>query len=133
MPITTRQLEALIRLSQARAKACLRPFVLKEDAEDVIELMKESVNQIHTDEGGIDRGRGGTGGISRRNEKKRLMDVLRKMVGNNNPPAFGVKELKEAAEMTKLSLTFRLQDLIEQLRDDGFILQNKDGIYRLAS
>ena len=28
VPITTRQLEALIRLSQARAKACLREFVL---------------------------------------------------------------------------------------------------------
>ncbi len=131
MPITTRQLEALIRLSQARAKACLRPFVLKEDAEDVIELMKESVNQIHTDERGIDRGRGGTGGVSRRNEKKKLVEVLREMVGNNNPPVFGVKELKKAADITKLSLTFRLQDLIQQLRDDNFILYNKDGVYKL--
>jgi len=53
VPITTRQLEALIRLSQARAKACLRSHVIREDAEDVIELMIESVRQVHTDEGGI--------------------------------------------------------------------------------
>ena len=43
VPITTRQLEAMIRLSQARAKACLREYVLKGDALDVVELMKKSV------------------------------------------------------------------------------------------
>jgi len=43
VPITTRQLEAMIRLSQARAKACLREFVLEGDALDVVELMRRSV------------------------------------------------------------------------------------------
>lgn len=58
--VMLRQLEALIRFSQARAKACLREFVLKEDAYDVIELMHESVNQVHMDgQGRIDRTRGG--------------------------------------------------------------------------
>lgn len=67
VPITTRQLEALIRLSQARAKACLRPYVLREDAEDVVELMIESVKQVHTDESGkIDKTRGGAGGKSKK-------------------------------------------------------------------
>ena len=56
---TTRQLEALIHLSQARAKACFREFVLKEDALDVVESLKRSVEQVHTDEFGIvDRSRG---------------------------------------------------------------------------
>lgn len=50
VPITTRQLEALIRLSQARAKACLREFVLEEDALDVVELMAHSVEQVHVSE-----------------------------------------------------------------------------------
>ena len=39
LPITTRQLESAIRLSEARAKAELRLTVTKEDAEDVIALM----------------------------------------------------------------------------------------------
>ena len=43
VPITTRQLEAMIRLSQARAKACLRDFVIAGDALDVVELMRKSV------------------------------------------------------------------------------------------
>ena len=44
--------EALIRLCQARAKACLRDFVLREDAIDVVELMSKSVDQVHSDDHG---------------------------------------------------------------------------------
>ncbi|XP_075060108.1 DNA helicase MCM8 isoform X2 [Mixophyes fleayi] len=39
-PITTRQLESLIRLTEARAKLELREEATKEDAEDVVEIMK---------------------------------------------------------------------------------------------
>lgn len=39
LPITTRQLESAVRLSEARAKSELRLTVTKEDAEDVISLM----------------------------------------------------------------------------------------------
>lgn len=39
LPITTRQLESAIRLSEARAKAELRLTVTKEDAEDVVAIM----------------------------------------------------------------------------------------------
>ncbi|GAB1286939.1 DNA helicase MCM8 [Apodemus speciosus] len=39
-PITTRQLESLIRLTEARARLELREEATKEDAEDIIEIMK---------------------------------------------------------------------------------------------
>ena len=39
-PITTRQLESLIRLTESRARLELREVATKEDAEDVIEIMK---------------------------------------------------------------------------------------------
>jgi len=39
-PITTRQLESLIRLTEARARLELRELATKEDAEDVVEIMK---------------------------------------------------------------------------------------------
>jgi DNA helicase MCM8 len=82
VPITTRQLEALIRLCQARAKACLRDFVLREDALDVVELMSQSVEQVHSDEGGIlDKSRGGAGGKSNRKMKKAFVNELQRIVG----------------------------------------------------
>ena len=74
--------EALIRLCQARAKACLRDFVLKEDALDVVELMSKSVDQVHSDDhGSIDRTRGGAGGTSNRKMKKAFANELRRLVG----------------------------------------------------
>jgi DNA replicative helicase MCM subunit Mcm2 (Cdc46/Mcm family) len=82
VPITTRQLEALIRLCQARAKACLRDFVLKEDALDVVELMSSSVEQVHSDEkGNLDVSRGGAGGKSNRKMKKAFVGELQHIVG----------------------------------------------------
>lgn len=41
MPITLRQLESLIRLAQARARAELRDWVTEDDALDVVEMMQE--------------------------------------------------------------------------------------------
>ena len=44
--ITPRQLESLIRLSEARAKIALRDNVSREDAVRVIELFKSSLNRV---------------------------------------------------------------------------------------
>jgi replicative DNA helicase Mcm len=49
MAITPRQLESLVRLSEARAKAHLRGEVLIEDAEAAIALMKRSLAQAGMD------------------------------------------------------------------------------------
>ena len=42
--VTPRQLEALIRLSEARARAELRDVVTKADVEDVLELLRHGFN-----------------------------------------------------------------------------------------
>ena len=39
-PITTRQLESLIRLTEARARLELREVASEQDAQDVVEIMK---------------------------------------------------------------------------------------------
>jgi len=49
MAITPRQLESLVRLSEARAKAHMRSEVLVEDAEAAIALMKRSLAQAGMD------------------------------------------------------------------------------------
>lgn len=43
IPITSRQLDSIIRLSQARAKLELRSLVTQEDAQDVVKLIQESL------------------------------------------------------------------------------------------
>eukprot|EP01062_Namystynia_karyoxenos_P059638 TRINITY_DN51063_c0_g1_i1.p1 TRINITY_DN51063_c0_g1~~TRINITY_DN51063_c0_g1_i1.p1 ORF type:complete len:897 (+),score=203.94 TRINITY_DN51063_c0_g1_i1:113-2692(+) len=49
MFVTTRQLESLIRLAQARAKVELRDLVTSDDARDVVTLMKRSLYQLCVD------------------------------------------------------------------------------------
>jgi replicative DNA helicase Mcm len=47
--ITARQLESLVRLAEARARALLREVVTKEDAEVAIRLMKRSLSEVGID------------------------------------------------------------------------------------
>ena len=63
-PITTRQLESLIRLTEARARLALREEATKEDASDVVQIMKFSMNDTFSDEFGMlnfDRSQHGSG------------------------------------------------------------------------
>ena len=57
MPITTRQLESLVRLAQARARVELRDRVTEADAKDVVLLMEESLLEAFTNETGQVGGR----------------------------------------------------------------------------
>ncbi|OMJ17570.1 DNA helicase MCM8 [Smittium culicis] len=80
-PITTRQLEALIRLGEARARAELREIVTELDAKDVIEIMNSSLLQTYEDEDGIlDFTRSQMGsGMSKRSEINRFVSHLSKI------------------------------------------------------
>jgi DNA helicase MCM8 len=130
VPITTRQLEALIRLSQARAKACLRPLVLKEDAEDVVELMKESVKQVHTDKSGnVDKARGGAGGKGKKN--RAFLAAMRA----SEQSEFSMYDLQGIADRVQLPLGGgSVKDFVDKLRDNGEILRSQSNgrwVYKL--
>ena len=60
LPITSRTLDSLIRLSQARAKLELRTIVGVSDATDVVKLIQESIFEACYSEIGM--GAGGYGG-----------------------------------------------------------------------
>ncbi len=54
IPITARQLESLIRLSEASARAHLREKVVKEDAERAINVTEYFLRQVASTESGLD-------------------------------------------------------------------------------
>ena len=133
VPITTRQLEALIRLSQARAKACLREFVIREDALDVVDLMKHSVDQVHMDEhGNIDKSRGGAGGRSKRKEKDDFINSMKEFISRNRKADFSYEDLRFVASQTNVALS-GFRDMIEDLKKDGQLLFTIDRTYQLAA
>ncbi|KAL3934173.1 MAG: hypothetical protein SGBAC_010048 [Bacillariaceae sp.] len=131
VPITTRQLEALIRLSQARAKACLRDFVIKEDALDVVELLRHSVEQVHTDEFGImDRTRGGAAGQSNRKMRKMFHREVCNVIGIG--AVCSMDDLRRVAERVQCPLS-DFQTMLEDMRENGTLIRKSDGRYKVVS
>lgn len=52
-PVTTRQLESLVRLAEARARVELRAEATREDALDVVDLMRETLLDEFSNAGGM--------------------------------------------------------------------------------
>ena len=52
-PITTRQLESLVRLAEARARVELRAVATVADAGDVVDLMRQTLFDEFVDEAGL--------------------------------------------------------------------------------
>lgn len=53
LPITSRALDSIIRLSQARAKLELRTIVSEADARDVVKLVQESIFEACYNDAGL--------------------------------------------------------------------------------
>ncbi|CAD6333579.1 unnamed protein product [Miscanthus lutarioriparius] len=105
-PITARQLESLVRLAEARARVDLRDEVTEEDAQDVVDIMKESLYDKYVDEHGyVDFAR--SAGMSQPKEAKRFLNALNKESELQQKDCFSKTELFTLAD--KISL--RVPDL----------------------
>lgn len=132
-PITTRQLESLIRLSQARAKLEMREEVTQQDALDVIEIMKESLFERLEDEyGNIDYRR--NSGMSKGKEAIRFMQILQNKLQDNMQAYFTKLELRQLAQEHKINFGSSFEDFLNSLNVEGFLLKTKSqGGYQLGT
>ncbi|MFB6075850.1 MAG: LAGLIDADG family homing endonuclease [Candidatus Aenigmatarchaeota archaeon] len=126
VPLSLRQYEALLRLSEASAKIKLKDEVSKEDAQRAIRLMKESLRQLGMDpETGnidIDRAEGGTPGSQRSKIRvvMDLMDELEDEMGKNIP----MEDLVAALEEEGLS---NADKIIREMKQKGMIFEPRPG------
>ena len=129
IPITARQLEGLVRLSEAAAKVRLAKTVSKKDAQKAIELVDYCLNQIAKDSetGAIDIDRLSSritatqrGSIS---IIKELVAALEERIGSKIIP---VENIIEAAKEKNI-LEEQVQDILEKLRRSGDIFEPKRG------
>jgi DNA replication licensing factor MCM4 len=84
---TPRQLESIIRLSEARARLRFSKYVEKEDVEEAIDLIKVATQQAATDPttGVIDMDLLNTGMTTNTREKvHHLADNIKTLLVNNN-------------------------------------------------
>ena len=112
LPVTTRHLESLIRLSQARAKMELRLEVTEEDANDVVDLLHESLLDAFTVEDGVLDLKGRKGGISVNKQVKALVGALSKRSRDTGNTIFRHMDIAEIAGVVFKTIAVDLENLI---------------------
>ena len=125
IPITLRQFEALIRLSEASAKVQLSDIVRKEDAERAIKLMKYSLRQLGMDpETGlidIDRTEGSTP-ASERSQIRVILDIIGQLSEKKREVL--VKEIIEGALKQGVNNS---EEIIDKLKREGMLFEPSPG------
>lgn len=130
--ITARQLESLIRLAEARARAALRDYVTEEDALDVIDLMKRSLSEVGID---VETGKPDIDVILTGKPKsiRDKFSIVLKIIGE-------IQEKKGYVEDAELREALReygideqeIKMILNRLLSDGKLFTPKPGIYRLT-
>ncbi|WP_048811351.1 DNA replication licensing factor [Thermococcus gammatolerans] len=132
IPITARQLEALIRLSEAHARMRLSETVTREDARAAIELIEAMMKTIAVDEeGNIDVSILEIGKSSKKlNKIEKLVDIIKNLEpeGEYGAPA---DRVIEAAKQAGVGSKREVEKLIEELKADGRIYEPRAGFYRV--
>ena len=129
VPITARQLEALIRLSEASAKIRQSPIVAREDAKKAIEMVDYCLNQIAKDSetGQIDIDRlGGKITASQRSGLSSVKEIISALEEQLQSKMIPIENIVEAAREKKLSPD-QVEDMLEKLRRSGDIFEPRRG------
>ena len=135
-PITMRQLEALVRLAQARAKADLRELATADDARDVVEIMEKALFDICSDDlGALHFGR--ITGCSSSKLQKKLANALRTSAHRKGHARFSTAEIVSCAKQAKvyhpICKQHDFRTFLDIMSSNNFLLRKGGGNYELSS
>ncbi len=131
VPITARQLEALIRLSEASARARLSHIVNKDDADRSIKIVEYYLGKVASEGGRRDIDIIATG--TSRSQREQIY-VLRSLVQQLSDERRGVsaEELIQKAGAENIPED-RVRALLKRLSDAGEVYSPQPGYFKLAS
>ena len=134
--ILARNLDALVRLSEAYAKMALRDVVTKEDVEDIIKLFKRYLKDTGYDEisGKIDMDRIFVGqSRSNLNRLESLMNKLKEIYEENGwRPLERINVIQILDLEEKLDKKF-IENAIEELIKEGTLYEPKSGFIKFTN
>ena len=121
--ITARQLEGIIRLAEAKAKASLKKEVSKEDAQFAIDLMEYSLKEIAIDPetGTLDIDALYSGQTRSRRNRFAIIQSLIDELHRENNGEFSKTELIERAKNMENIPEDYTNEMIEQMKKDGVL------------
>lgn len=130
VPITARQLEAIVRLSEAYARVKLDKKVRLKYAEQAIELMMYCLEKIGVDPktGELDIDRITTGiTATTRNQYKSVSDILDKL--ETEKPEISYDDIIDEASKINISKT-DVSKMLDKLKQEGIIFEPRKNIYK---
>jgi replicative DNA helicase Mcm len=134
VPITARQLEAIIRLAEASAKIKLRDQVLAEDAKKAIDLQNKCLKEVGIDpETGkidIDKVEGRTP-KSERDKLQKVLDEIRELQEEYNgqaPVNILTSNLVDQYQMSEE----KIAEIIKQLKSKGGVYEPSTGYLKIV-
>jgi replicative DNA helicase Mcm len=128
VPITLRQFEGLLRLSEASAKVRLSDTITKDDANRAIRLMTESLMNLgyDTETGGIDVDRSeGATSFSERSKITKILNLLDQLSGDKKEIVH-IARLKDLASKEGIDAS-EVDEIIERLKRDGVLFEPNPG------
>jgi replicative DNA helicase Mcm len=129
IPITLRQFEALIRLSEASARIQLSDEIRREDAQRAMRLMRFSLEQLGLDtktgEIDIDRAEGATTTSSDRSKIRVVMDVINELTKKAKEVA--ISEIHQLSKKEGLESDDEVDEVIEKLKREGLLFEPSPG------
>lgn len=129
IPITARQLEALVRLSEAHAKVRMGKHVTKRDTQKAIELIDHCLNEIAKDKdtGKIDIDRiGSRMTATQRGSISLMKDIIQTLEKQSGEKIIPIEEIIDAAGQKNISKD-QAEETLEKLRRSGDIFEPKRG------
>ena len=131
VPITARQLEALIRMSEASARSRLSPVVTTDDAQKAIKIVEYYLSKVASEGGRRDIDLIATG--TSRSQREQIY-VLRSLIQQMADERRGVNadDLIQRAQADNISED-RVRALLKRLSDAGEIYSPQPGYFKLAS
>ena len=131
VPITARQLEALIRMSEASARSRLSQMVSSEDAQRAIKIVEYYLGKVASEGGKRDIDLIATGTSKSQREQ---IYVLRSLVQQLSDERKGVSadQLIQAAASDNIPED-RVRALLKRLSDAGEVYSPQPGFFKLAS
>lgn len=126
VPVTTRQLEALIRLTQARARLELANEATIEHARDVLAILRYTmIDVLSTERDTLEMKRNINGsGMSHSTKVKRFLQLLQGQCKS----IFTVPELKDLAASLGFEMFFN--QILDTLNVQGFLIKRGKDIYK---
>eukprot|EP00826_Nyctotherus_ovalis_P044214 TRINITY_DN4763_c0_g1_i11.p1 TRINITY_DN4763_c0_g1~~TRINITY_DN4763_c0_g1_i11.p1 ORF type:complete len:685 (+),score=179.22 TRINITY_DN4763_c0_g1_i11:80-2134(+) len=139
-PVTTRLLESLIRLAQARAKLELRESVTAKDAQEVVELLEECVEQCSPRQAFYNEVKRGkkkidltnVGDLSRRKQTDAFVDKLRMETVVRESDVFDYGELVSIGKSMRMNVG-DFAGYVMELNNSGIFLMKGAQKYQLIA